>query len=100
MKKTLTAIALFVAVTTGATTVQAAPHVGGNEGLQNYYYYFGSPCCDRIASNAPCGAPVASSACAPCCAPQTVRVPMEQVCTTCDPCGSRWNILNPFSYFG
>src|SRR5436189_509865 len=114
MKKTLTAIALFAALATGAATTAeartytnmypgAAPlHAGHNEGLQNYYYYFGAPCCDRPMA-APCGAVAAAPACGnPCgdCAPCMVPVEYEQVCTTCDPCGSRWSLLNPFSYFG
>lgn len=84
MKKTLPAIALFVALATGATTSASANlHAAHNEGLQNYYYYFGAPCCDRIASAAPCG--VAAAPCAaPCnpCAPMAVTVPMEVVCST------------------
>ena len=83
MKKTLTAIALFAALATGATTANANPHIGHNEGLQNYYYYFGAPCCNRPMAAAPCG--VAAAPCAaPCnpCAPISAPVEMEQVCTT------------------
>lgn len=100
MKKTLTAIALFAALATGATSAEANLHSGHNEGLQNYYYYFGAPCCNRPAAvAAPCAAP---APCGECCAPQAVFVPMEQECCTrtCDPCGSSFNVLNPFSYFG
>ena len=103
MKKTLTAIALFAALTTGAVTTANASmpaHAAHNEGLQNYYYYFGAPCCDRpLAMAAPCAAPAPTCG-NPCgaCAPQTACVEMEQVCTTCDPCGGGFNILNPFSW--
>lgn len=84
MKTTLTAIALFAALATGATTANANPHIGHNEGLQNYYYYFGAPCCGRIAGAAPCAAPCAEP-CNPC-APRVAPIEMEQVCTTCSPC--------------
>lgn len=119
MKKTLTAIALFAALATNATTAEARvvsrtiqnplvgstlpAHASHNEGLQNYYYYFGAPCCNKpmALAAAPCAAPCATPApacaeCAPCSAP----VEYEQVCTTCNPCGSSFNILNPFTYFG
>lgn len=124
MKTTLTAIALLAVLATGTTSVNAIGadvyvrantfasyegqplHVRDNEGYQNWAYYFGANCADR-----PCGtaaaieAPCAVAAAAPCntCAPQSVCVPMEQVCTTtsCDPCaGGGFNILNPFTYFG
>ena len=65
-------------------------HAAHNEGLQNYYYYFGAPCCDRPApcgvAAAPCAAPCADP-CNPC-APCNVNVEYEQVCRTCDPCGN------------
>lgn len=104
MKKTLTAIALFAALATGATTASANLHAGHNEGLQNFYHYFGAPCCNKIAPLAmatPCGVPAPTCG-NPCgeCAPQPAYVEMEQVCTTCDPCGSNFNVLNPFTYFG
>ncbi|MBA3814635.1 MAG: hypothetical protein H0X26_09205 [Alphaproteobacteria bacterium] len=107
MKKTLTAIALFAALTAGAATTANASmpaHAAHNEGLQNYYYYFGAPCCNKpmgMAAAAPCGAPVAAApACGNPCEPCMVPIQYEQVCTTCDPCGSSFNVLNPFSYFG
>lgn len=107
MKKTLTAIALFAALATGATTVSANPHAAHNEGLQNYYYYFGAPCCERpMAMAAPCGveAPCGPVCEAPCgaCAPIMAPVEYEQVCrnVSCDPCASGFNIMNPFTYFG
>jgi hypothetical protein len=99
MKKTLTALALFTALTAGVTAANAQPlHIGHNAGLQNYYYYFGSNCCgstmvDR--GGRPCG-PVAAP-CAPTCAPIAVVVPMEQKCVDCpkpcDPCDSGWSIF-------
>ncbi len=104
MKKTLTAIALFAALTAGAATTANASmpaHAAHNEGLQNYYYYFGAPCCNKpmgMAAAAPCGAPVAAAPA--CCEPCMVPIQYEQVCRTCDPCGSSFNVLNPFSYFG
>lgn len=90
MKKTLTAIALFTALAAGSSVASANPHMGHREGLQNYYYYFGAPCCDR-----PCGAPcgVASPCAAPCnpcapCAPVAAPIEMASICKTtcCDPC--------------
>ena len=98
MTKTLTAIALFAALATGAAN--ANPHAAHNEGLQNYYYYFGAPCCDRpLAMATPCGDPAPTCGA---CAPHMVPVQYEQICTTssCNPCGSSFNVLNPFTYFG
>ena len=43
----------------------------------------------------------ACNTCAPVCntcAPQVVQVEMEQVCTTCNPCGGGFSLLNPFSW--
>lgn len=102
MKKTLIpAIALFAALATSAAN--ANPHAAHNEGLQNYYYYFGAPCCDRPMAEAPCGVPAPCDAPAPACgacAPTMVPVEYEQVCTTCDPCGGSVVWWNPMTYFG
>ena len=98
MKKTLTAIALFTALTAGISGAKANLHVGHNEGLQNYYYYFGSNCCGSTVADRG-GRPCAAPACAPTCdtcPPISVRVEMEERCapcaTPCNPCdGSFWN---------
>ena len=98
MKKTLTAIALFAGLAAVAPSANAALHVGHNEGLQNYYYYFGSNCCGSTISDRggrPCG-PVAAPCAAPCetCAPIQVRVEMQEMCAPCpkpcDPCDGGW----------
>jgi hypothetical protein len=107
MKKTLTAIALFTALGLSTANASMPAHAAHNEKLQTYYYYFGAPCCNKpmaMAPAAPCGAPVCAApapACAPC-APQMACIEYEQVCTTtsCDPCASGFNVLNPFTYFG
>lgn len=69
MKTTLTAIALCTVLATGVTSVEAA--------------------CNTCA-------PVCNT-----CAPRAVCQPMERVCKTtscCNPCGSEFNLLNPFSW--
>lgn len=105
MKKTLTAIALFTALaaeTSGAQAVfETNPmHIGRNEGLQTYYYYFGSNCCGSTIADRggrPCGPTCAPAAPCETCAPISINIPMEERCVPCpqpcDPCGSGWGIL-------
>src|ERR1700722_1281086 len=98
MNKTLSAIALFAVLATGATIANANPHAAHREGLQNYYYYFGTPCCEKPMAatwgEAPCGeapcGPVCEAPVNSCCEPATLPVQYEQVCrtTSCNPCGS------------
>jgi hypothetical protein len=90
MKKTLTAIALFAALTTGISSANAygpgPAHMGSNEGLQNYYYYFGAPCCDRpLAMAAPCAAPAPCGGPCMACPCQYAPVQYELYCRSeCD----------------
>ena len=102
MKKTLTAIAFLGALAT-TSVVSANPHAAHNEGLQNYYFYFGAPCCDRplAAAAAPCGAVAATPCAQNCDCPCGVApVEYEQVCSTCSPCGSTGGIFNLFGILG
>lgn len=101
MKQTLTALALLATFATGANASMPL-HAAHNEGLQNFYYYFGAPCCERMASAAPCGAAPCAAPVAECgaCGPTMVPVEYEQVCTTCNPCGSSMVWWNPLTYFG
>ena len=102
MKKTLTAIALFTALAATISGAEAGVyetgpmHIGRSEGLQNYYYYFGSNCCgSTIAGRGGRPCPTAAPAAPTCdvCPPITVPVCMEERCAPCcDPCSS-WSWL-------
>lgn len=114
MKKTLTAIALFTAlagVTSGANArgvFEGNPmHVGRSEGLQNYYYYFGSNCCGSTVADRggrPCAAPACAPAAPTCdtCPPINIVVPMEERCAPCpqpcDPCGGGMGGILPWNW--
>ena len=107
MKKTLTAIALLTALAAGTSGANARGgydfeanpmHIGHNEGLQNFYYYFGSNCCGSTIADRggrPCGPIAAPAPTCNTCPPINACVEMEQRCSPCpapcDPCGgSGW----------